>query len=206
MSPRACSRPTSETGAPERCRGALQETSRTRSKGVFDHPIWSSTRDGPCNSRVLSTDWFARMGAVDDGDELQDRFRDPLVALYDLAAHDVYVGCPGCGDRAVVAAQQAERRPGDSKRWARRLTRTGARTRRARPAPCRTPSRLRGLDAGTVRGQRQSRRPRRRLLVGSACLADTCRCRSHSFLRSSGTSHLHAGQPRIVTNTMDHRG
>lgn len=35
----------------------------------------------------------------------QDRFRDPLVSLYELAAEDIFVVCPRCGHRAVSAAQ-----------------------------------------------------------------------------------------------------
>ncbi|SCF44015.1 hypothetical protein GA0070561_0185 [Micromonospora saelicesensis] len=53
------------------------------------------------------------------GDE-QDRFRDPLVSLYELAAEDIYVVCPRCGHRAVNSPQ-----PNDSRwvaSWPRRLT------------------------------------------------------------------------------------
>lgn len=49
-----------------------------------------------------------------------DRFRDPLVSLYQLAAEDISVVCPRCGNRAVSAAQQTE---GKQAWWeSRRLT------------------------------------------------------------------------------------
>ncbi|WP_405429227.1 hypothetical protein [Micromonospora sp. NBC_00617] len=50
----------------------------------------------------------------------QDRFRDPLVSLYEMAAEDIYVVCPRCGHRAINAA-----RPTADKRvpsWPRRLS------------------------------------------------------------------------------------
>jgi DNA-directed RNA polymerase subunit RPC12/RpoP len=49
----------------------------------------------------------------------QDRFRDPLVSLYEMAAEDIYVVCPRCGHRAT----NAPRPTADSRvsAWPRRL-------------------------------------------------------------------------------------
>lgn len=51
------------------------------------------------------------------------RFEDPLIRVYDLAAHDIHVVCPRCGARAVDAPRPTE--SGDVISWPRRLACAG---------------------------------------------------------------------------------
>ncbi|MBY8871334.1 hypothetical protein K7640_05695 [Micromonospora sp. PLK6-60] len=53
----------------------------------------------------------------------EDRFRDPRVSLYDMAAEDIYVVCPRCGQRAIDSPRPVAGRPVAS--WPRRLVCTG---------------------------------------------------------------------------------